>query len=342
MPHINVNEIEWKQYIGSMQDAVIFHHPVWVGLLTVCYGYETHYLSIKNGHGQIIGGLPLLKINSWLTGRRATSLPFTDFCRPLLNDVDYSHQLLQSLQAWRKENRNLPLEIRWPLPQSDVVFAGSSYASHLTPLDADSDKVYRGFKKKSVQASIVQASKAGIDIKKDSSWNGMRIFYMLHCQTRQRHGTPVQPLRFFKLLWESIISKDMGFILLAYKDKLPIAGGIFLHWNKTLIYKYGASDTEHWKLRPNNLLLWEAIRWGCENGYKNFDWGKTELENEGLRNFKRHWGTKEQILHYSVISDQSPKNLTKGRLHKGLAKVIQRSPVFVCKTVGELLYRHFG
>lgn len=342
LEHFPIDDSIWLSYVNNHPDSTIFHHPAWVGLLSACYGYTPHYLTIQNRQGQIIGGLPLLKINSWLTGRRAKSLPFTDFCPPLLNDGDDSRQLLLSLQTWRKENRNLPLEIRWPLPVSDGVFAGSSYASHLTPLDPDPDKVYRKFKKKSVHASIVQASKTGIQVKKENTWDALKIFYELHCQTRQRQGTPVQPFRFFKLLWERLLSQDMGFVLLAYKDDLAIAGGVFIHWNKTLIYKYGASDTVHWNLRPNNILIWHAIKWGCENGCSVFDWGKSELSNEGLMSFKRHWGSEEKILSYTILSETMPDNHTEGRSRRILGQVIQKSPVWVCRTVGELLYGHFG
>ena len=41
--------------------------------------------------------------------------------------------------------------------------------------------------------------------------------------------------------------------------------------------------------------------WGCENDYSTFDFGRTESGNEGLREFKRGWGTDETTLSYAVI-----------------------------------------
>jgi len=40
-----------------------------------------------------------------------------------------------------------------------------------------------------------------------------------------------------------------------------LAAGLFLNWQRTLIYKYAASDDRGQDLRPNHLLTWTAIRW---------------------------------------------------------------------------------
>lgn len=50
----------------------------------------------------------------------------------------------------------------------------------------------------------------------------------------------------------------------------------------TLIAKHVASREDRFKLRPNNLLFWEGICWGCKNGYTVFDMGRTDVENIGL------------------------------------------------------------
>ena len=149
----------------------------------------------------------------------------------------WSEDYIELLEKWRKKHDSCSIEIRWPLIEHAGVYKGSSFTNHLTLLDADPNKVYSKFKKKSVHASIVQALKSGIIIKKGEDWTALRTFYDLHCQTRQRQGTPVQPLRFFKMLHDKLLSKGYGFVLLAYKEDVPIAGGVFLCWNNVLIYK---------------------------------------------------------------------------------------------------------
>jgi lipid II:glycine glycyltransferase (peptidoglycan interpeptide bridge formation enzyme) len=210
-------------------------------------------------------------------------------------------------------------------------------------LGPDPEAVFRQFKRTQVQQPIRQAERAGVVVRRGEAWEHIGLFYQLHLQTRRRLGTPVQPLRFFRLLWERLITQGMGFVLLAYQQEQLLAGAVFLHWNKTLTYKYSASDPRFLPLRPNNLLLWHAIQWGCEYGYDVFDWGKTDMDNQGLRDFKNGWGSQEQILHYSVLADRPPvAKLSGGTNQRLLAGVIQHSPAWVCRLIGELLYGHFA
>jgi hypothetical protein len=62
----------------------------------------------------------------------------------------------------------------------------------------------------------------------------------------------------------------------------------------------------------------------------------------GLRKFKLGWGSEEQTLHYSVLADRPPKALVDGKTHRLLSSVIQHSPAWVCRAMGELFYQHFG
>jgi CelD/BcsL family acetyltransferase involved in cellulose biosynthesis len=114
---------------------------------------------------------------------------------------------------------------------------------------------------------------------------------------------------------------------------------LFLAWNRTLIYKYSASLPEYLKLRPNNLLLWHAMRWGCENGFHTFDFGRSDADNHGLRKFKSGWGALERPLAYTTVADH-PVARGSGRLLHLAGPVIRRSPPWVCRAAGELLYKY--
>jgi hypothetical protein len=169
----------------------------------------------------------------------------------------------------------------------------------------------------------------------------MEMFYHLHLQTRRRQGMPIQPRRFFDILESSLIEKGLGFVLLAYKDDKCLAASVFLHWKHTLTYKYGASAADGLNLRPNNLLMWNAIQWGCEHGYSMLDLGKTDLADIGLRSFKSSWGAEEVPLAYSTLPAEPASPVT-GKLMPFVRKVIRSSPLWVCRATGALLYKHFG
>jgi lipid II:glycine glycyltransferase (peptidoglycan interpeptide bridge formation enzyme) len=189
--------------------------------------------------------------------------------------------------------------------------------------------------------NIKIAEKSGIQIRQGSSEQHLREFYRLHLMTRQRQGMPTQPWRFFKLLGKLLLEKDLGFIILAYQGEECVAASVFLKWKKTLMYKYGASTPTSLQYRPNNLVMWTAIRWGCENGFTVFDMGRTDNENTGLRQFKCGWGAQETPLAYTVLS-QKPEQEGVGNFQHLIQKIIQNSPIWVSQLTGQLFYRYFG
>lgn len=342
MKALPISDPRWLRFINNHPDATIFHHPAWSNLLKACYGYQPVTLVILDETGEIASGLPLMQVDSWLTGQRMVSLPFSDFCQPLLSKTTEPTEFPGSLYDWWRNHDKLHTQIRWPLPDHQEIFAGQSYVQHINQLLPDPDKVRRAFKPK-ISQFIRQAERANITIRQSCDWQDMQIYYRLHLLTRKRQGVPAQPFRYFRLFWQKVIAQGLGFILLAFHGTQPIAGAVFLHWNQSLIYKYGASDPAYWTMRPNHLLFWHVIRWGCEQNYQTLDWGRTDLEQEGLRDFKRSWGGQERIMRYSVLS-QSPyaPEITSASNQRILKGLIQHSPPWVCKTIGTLLYGHFA
>ena len=211
---------------------------------------------------------------------------------------------------------------------------------HTIQLEPDPDQVSKRFKRTHLQ-NIRQAEERGVKVEFGDKLEHLKVYYDLQLETRKRHGIPAQPWKYFALLWKYIVSDGKGFVLLAQNDNEYIAGMVYLSWGKTLIAKYAASREDSFKLRPNNLLFWEGMRWGCQNGYQVFDMGRTELENKGLRNFKCRWGAVEEPLNYSVLSAKAFQP-SSDKLDRLLHTIIQRSPLWVCRLTGELLYKHVG
>ncbi len=337
---LQVDDSRWVDFISKHPEANIFHHPAWINMLADCYGYVPFLLAVIDEDNQITAGLPYMEISSWNKGRKAVALPFSDFVQPLGKDESSILMLIKELQSIKQENKWLKADIHWSLSEQMGIFAGSSFVRYLTPLNKNAELVFKNFKKTQVQQCIRQADKAGVQIKWGKEWDDFLVFYRFHLQTRKQFGVPVQPLSFFRLLWEKLLSQGLGFVLIAYKNTEPLAGAVFLHWNEVLTYKYSASDPNYWGLRPNNLILWHAIRWGCENGYKIFDWGKTDPDNKGLCQFKRGWGSEEQVLHYSMLADNQPSHSESRLCRSILSRVIKSSPAWVCRAIGELFYKY--
>ena len=106
-----------------------------------------------------------------------------------------------------------------------------------------------------------------------------------------------------------------------------------------MIYKFSATDRNYGKTGAGQAVIWDALRWGCENGHVDFDLGRTDLGHEGLRSFKRAWGSEEHELAYTVLADRPPRPRS-GRATKLLGEVIRRSPEIVTRAIGRAAYRY--
>lgn len=304
------------------------------------YGYHSFVLALIDDKGELIAGIPLMDVYTPVHGRRWVSLPFSDHCRPLYKDEEtlsaFTDQLVQEV-----ERKHIPaLELRGTYPAYQSINVHSEHVIHKLELAPDLATVWGGVHPMH-RRNVKIAMENHVEIVCSTEIEHVAEFYGLHLHTRRRQGVPIQPWKFFVHLKELLIDRGHGFLLLAYKDHQCIAGAIFLHWRDTFTYKFGASMEYSLKYRPNNLIMWTAIKYACEHGFRYFDMGRTDLENTGLRMFKSRWGVKEMPLFYSSFKTK-PRHTTEGRLTQYMHLVIQNSPAWVCRFTGELLYKHFG
>jgi CelD/BcsL family acetyltransferase involved in cellulose biosynthesis len=330
----------WLDFAESHPESTIFHHPAWIKLLADSYGYRPFVLVVLDEKNVIRAGVPFMEIRRVITGRRFVSLPYSDCCQPLSKD-DVSLRILTSWFTSAYQNKKIPrIELRWDYPENEHIIKDVNYVKHIIRLCDDSELVTRNFKR-THQQNIRTARKRGVRIEWGDQPEHLKIYYNLQLETRHRHGVPCQPCSFFNRLAKSIFQQGLGFVLLAYHKDECIAGVVFLHWKKHLIAKYAASKATAINLRPNNLLFWKGIEWGCNHGYYVLDFGRSKKANHGLCRFKRGWGAEERPLIYSTLSKR-PIQTGEHFSHKIMHSLIRKTPSWVCRFTGEILYRHFG
>ncbi len=337
-----VNNPRWLNLIENDPAATIFHHPAWMEVLSSCYGYRPFIFAFVDNNEQVCAGIPFADINNHLTPHRWVSLPFSDYCTPLYRDKENLRQLANALVELQQTHRCPRAEVRTTLPVLPGVQVCSPYVLHTVTLGADPALMARQANRQQMQ-NVRTAEKNEIRIVRGVNLAEVRTFYRLHRLSRRRHGVPVQPWNYFKLLTKFILEKNLGFVLLAYKADHCISAGLFLHWKRTLTYKYSATDEAYLNLRPNHLVTWTAMKWGCENGFTIFDFGRADLEDEGLRAYKCRWGASEVPLLYSYLPN-IPKAATSVNRKFGMIanEIIRKSPVWVCQFLGKIMYRYAG
>lgn len=313
----------------------MFHHPAWLRLLAATYRYEFAASCVTDDDGRVLAGLPWARIESRLTGRRLVALPFSDACEPLTDGAS-EEDLAQAVEEHRRE-ADLGLEVRWRMEalQAKVVHR---YWRHVLALEPDADAVLRRART-GIRRGASKAVREGLEFEQRTDQSALDAFYRLHLRTRKHQGVPTQPKRFVDGLIP-LFERGHGFVALVNDDGRPIAAAVFLQLRAHLIYKYGASDRSALARRPNNLLFAEVIRWACESGLRELDFGRTDLDQEGLKQFKRGWGAEELPLHHTYAGTEAPSGEA-SRAQRLLAPAIRNLPPGVGRLLGAL-YRHFG
>jgi CelD/BcsL family acetyltransferase involved in cellulose biosynthesis len=334
-----LRDVRWASFVAGFADRSPFHLPEWTELLCECYSYRGFAVGLPEGDA-LCAGMPVIERRSPLK-RRPTwiSLPFTDYCPPLVTTPDAEAAFADAVTREHSTGAIDRAEVRGSLPMENGR-ATSSAVRHILPLGPDADAVLAGVSKSESQHAA-RAKRRGVTVREaTTAEDADHVFYALQLDTRRRLGVPIQPRRFYRLLWKRMLSRGHGLLLLAYHDDEPIAGAIFLRANTTLVWKFGASLRSHWSLRANPLILWTAIEHGCATGATLLDFGRTELSHEGLRVFKRSWGTDEVPLFYSVLGGPKPRRVGSDRPRRAAEEVIRRTPAWVCRLAGEMFYKY--
>lgn len=329
----------WLRLAERAPQASVFHHPAWLGLVGRHYRYPLAAAAVLDGGGEAVAGLPVALVASRLTGRRLVALPFSDSCPPLVAadaPDDAAARLAAAVEDLRRA-RGMPVEVRAAFPELEPPVA--RFHRHRVDLTPGLEEVERRYASQ-VRRNVRRARREGVEVRRRADDAALEDFYALHLQTRRRLGVPTQP-KAFVLGLGALLRGGHGFVAIARLGGRPVAAAVFLHAGGTLTYKYGASDPAYQQSRPNNLLFADAIAWGCEQGLRELDLGRTDLGHEGLRTFKRSWGAAEEPLQHTYAGGPVP-GPGPSLAERVLAPVIRRGPALTGRVIGEVLYRHAG
>ena len=129
---------------------------------------------------------------------------------------------------------------------------------------------------------------------------------------------------------------------MARREGTPIAAILTLTHLHTVVYKYGCSDEKFHYLAAMPFLFWKLIEESKAAGAQQIDFGRTDLENEGLIRFKDQFGTtRRRLTYFRYPESASGKYLAASGLH-GVRRLFSMLPGALSSRAGGLLYRHMG
>ncbi|MGA8531789.1 MAG: GNAT family N-acetyltransferase [Acidobacteriaceae bacterium] len=337
-----LSDPRWPALVATHPLASVFHTRAWLSALQATYGYRPLVLTTCSPDAPLTDALVLCEVNSWLTGRRLVSLPFSDHCEPLLTNSATLETLLLHARNRVEQGSYKRLEIRPHSAQGEAVHSFQPKGGavlHRLDLTAPADQLFRSFHKDCIQRKIRRAERENLVYEEGSSEEQLNDFYRLMTMTRRRHGLPPQPLRWFRALI-SAFGPDLK-IRIVRKDGVAVASILTLSHRQTMVYKYGCSDASANKFGGTPMLFWQTIQDAKAHGQNELDMGRSDLEDPGLSVFKEHWGSVPTPLTYWRYPAKEPGPQSAWK--KAWAdKAIAASPDGLLQLAGNVLYRHMG
>ncbi len=333
--------LDWDQRVQQFEDYSFFHSKNWANVINRTYGYKPFYFTLWR-HDKLCAVFPLFEVSIPFLGKRAVSLPFTDHCIPLVSKSSDFKTLFDSAVIYGRNKKWQKIKLKGGQNFLEDAPTFDNFNLHVLKLEQDEKKLMKGFRS-STRRNIKKAYQKKLRVQIDNSLASLNDFYRLNCITRKHHGVPPQPFGFFLNIHKYILSKKNGIIIIVYHQKTAIAGAMFFHFGRKAMYKYGASRRETLGIRPNNLVMWEAIKWYSKNGYSYFDMGRSEPDNIGLNQFKNGWGTKvKQLGYYTFDLADEQFNGQKKSLLFNSSRILRKMPIPALRFVGEIAYKHMG
>lgn len=333
----------WDELVAHHPNASIFHTRAWLEVLQATYGYRPVAYATTRG-AQLEEAVVFCKIESWLTGRRLVSLPFSDHCQPLANGAGL-HAILAHVHEQQQKLRLRYVEMRPvsgdPQALDDAGFKTSERVSFQTiDLRPELPVLFKQMHDSCIRRKIKRAERDGLTYEVGRSEELLQKFRQLLFLTRRRHKLPPQPAAWFSNI-AALLGESMRIHLLS-KDGEPAASILTLHFGQQVTYKYGCSDARFNNLGGTPLLFWKVIQQAKEEGATLLDLGRSDYSDPGLIAFKEHLGAQSTELCYYRNPAPVEKTADGGRMKEWAGDLLARMPDRVLGAAGELFYRHLG
>jgi len=340
-----ISDPRWDALVRRHPSASVFHTPGWLQALSRTYGFKPAVLTTTPPGRELTNGIPFCRIESWLTGRRLVSLPFSDHCEPLADDQQDLRELLYFLSRVLSSEKWSYIELRplngiANLPELPAFKPSHIFCFHHLDLRPCLDDLWKHLHKDCIQRKIRRADRDGLCDQSGRSELLLDQFYHLQLKTRRRQKLPPQPFSWFKNLMGCL--GDKLTIRVASQDSHPVAGVLTLEWKNKAVYKYGCSDEKFNSYGGVQLLFWKMIQEAKAHGCVELDLGRSDYDNHGLIMFKDRWGGDKTTLTYLRYPENLVMNGAYGWKAGVAMKIIEHLPNVPLSLAGKLFYRHLG
>jgi len=339
----------WDRFVENHPFGWVCHLSGWKKVLENSFPHmKGYYLALIDENGEIQAGLPIYEVRSWLTGNRLVSIPFATLSDPLIKNENELKILLNYTKGLALKLNITNIEIK--SFQTSHFFKNTSlnkiclFKNHHLFLNKSLNELLKLFHPSCIRRVILKSVKLPLEKKKVKKFEELEEFYNLYVITRKRVGLPPQPYKFFISLLKYLgFNNHVNFFLARLNGKT--LGGIMLFSFKNRV-SWDAIGIEDYskKIGITHYLLWKSIEEAYNDKKEIFDFGRTNINNNGLMIFKNRWGTiVSDLPSFYFTNNIYSMMITNEKFRKKLVQQICRiSPTPILKSIGNLCYKHLG
>lgn len=208
----------------------------------------------------------------------------------------------ESFSCYCKENRIVSEFIRFnPVVQNHEVMGEIVEVSYnRDTICIDIEKMEDHLDRK-CRNKIKKALKNKVEIRiLENTQENMKQFYKLYIEAMLNNGSSeyyyFSEEFFFNNM--NILDENLKIFAAFYCDEI-VSASLILHRGKYMHYYFSGNRCEYKNLGANNLLIYEATKWGMTQGKKKFHLGGGHLEREdSLYKFKSGFSKEGQLKFY--------------------------------------------
>ena len=296
-------------------------------------------INSSNSSNPIVGVLPLFSVKSFLFGKSLVSLPFAAYGGILADSQEVVNQLFdkakeitfsEGLDYLELRNRDGGIE---NLPSKEL------YVFFQRKMFDDLESNMNAIPRKS-RRMIRVGEKAGLTYEFGQQ-ELTPVFYRIFAGSYHRLGSPVFSIKLFNNLLKEF-KEQANILLIKDREGKPISSVFTFFYKDQVLPYYAGSLVEYRDLAPNDFMYWQLMKYGWENGYKVFDFGRSKVDT-GSYDFKRHWGFEPEPLPYQYFLneiDEIPNISPANPKYQKRIEAWRKMPFWLTKIIGPRIVKY--
>lgn len=271
----------WNDFVAQWPHFELMQSSKW-GTFKEALGWKAIRVGVEQD-GQLVAGAQML-IKPLLS--RLASVAYIPR-GPLLNweDEAVAWTLLSALHASAQKHRAILLRIEPAITYSSAMkqrlgsygflpsrITNQPQCSMMIDLTPGTDAILANMRKVT-RYNIRYSARRGIEVR-EANADDLDTFYRLLQFTAERAGFPIRSHEYYRQEWNALAPAGyLKLFLAVYEGRVLAARMPVVFGNKAATF-HSCSSNANRRLKPNELLMWESLKWAKSQGCTKYDvWG---------------------------------------------------------------------